>query len=237
MNALLIVGTNTETGKTVLTSALGAYWQTYREAESLGILKLIQTGIGDRELYQKLFNLNQSSEEIAPVQFQTPVAPPVAAEREGRSVDLELVWEVFNTLRQQRQWVMVEALGGLGSPVTHELIVADIARDWGLPAVLVVPVQLGAISQAVANVALARASGVKLQGIVLNCVSSCSEQEIADWTPIDLLQSLTNIPVLGTIPHLDDPTDLSQLAQVASDLDLERLIPSWVVAQYNAIAL
>lgn len=237
MNALLIVGTNTETGKTVLTSALGAYWQTYREAESLGILKLIQTGIGDRELYQKLFNLNQSSEEIAPVQFQTPVAPPVAAEREGRSVDLELVWEVFNTLRQQRQWVMVEALGGLGSPVTHELIVADIARDWGLSAVLVVPVQLGAISQAVANVALARASGVKLQGIVLNCVSSCSEQEIADWTPIDLLQSLTNIPVLGTIPHLDDPTDLSQLAQVASDLDLERLIPSWVVAQYNAIAL
>ncbi|NEP12144.1 MAG: ATP-dependent dethiobiotin synthetase BioD [Symploca sp. SIO2C1] len=222
MNVLLITGTNTETGKTVLTSALGAYWQTYRQSESLGILKLIQTGIGDRELYQKLFNLNQSPEEIAPLQFQTPVAPPVAAEREGRSIELKLVWEKFNTLRQQRQLVIVEALGGLGSPVTHELIVADIARDWGLPVVLVVPVQLGAIAQAVANVALARSSGVHLKGMILNCVSPCSEQQIADWAPIKLIESFTNVPVLGTIPHLNDPTDISQLAQVASDLDLER---------------
>ncbi|MBC7825726.1 MAG: ATP-dependent dethiobiotin synthetase BioD, partial [Candidatus Parcubacteria bacterium] len=29
----------------------------------------------------------------------------------------------------------------------------------------------------------------------------------------------------GLIPHLSDPTDLVKLAQVASDLDLERLIP------------
>ena len=224
MNVLLITGTNTETGKTVLTSALGAYWQTYRQPESWGILKLMQTGIGDRELYQKIFNLGQSPEEIAPLQFKTPVAPPVAAEKEGRSVDLKLVWEALTSLGQQRQWVIVEALGGLGSPVTHELIVADIARDWSLPVVLVVPVQLGAIAQAVANVALARSSRVHLKGIVLNCVSPCSEQEIADWAPIDLLESLTNVPVLGTIPHLTDPTNISQLAQVASDLDLERLI-------------
>jgi len=228
LNVLLITGTNTETGKTVLTSALGAYWQTYRQPESWGILKLMQTGIGDRELYQKLFNLGQSPEEIAPLQFKTPVAPPVAAEKEGRSVDLKLVWEALNSLVQQRQWVIVEALGGLGSPVTHELIVADIARDWSLPVVLVVPVQLGAIAQAVANVALARSSGVHLKGIVLNCVSPCSEQEIADWAPIDLLESLTNVPVLGTIPHLTDPTNISQLAQVASDLELERLITSAV---------
>ena len=228
MNTLLITGTNTETGKTVLTSALGAYWQTYRQPESLGILKLIQTGIGDRELYQKLFNLSQSPEEIAPLQFQTPVAPPVAAEREGRSIELKLVWETFNTLRQQRQLVIVEALGGLGSPVTHELIVADIARDWGLPVVLVVPVQLGAIAQAVANIALARSSGIHLKGMVLNCVNPCSKQEIADWAPIDLIQSFTNVPILGIIPHLNDPTDISQLAQVASDLELERLIPSVV---------
>jgi len=228
LNVLLITGTNTETGKTVLTSALGAYWQTYRQPESWGILKLMQTGIGDREFYQKIFNLGQSPEEIAPLQFKTPVAPPVAAEKEGRSVDLKLVWEALNSLQQQRKWVIVEALGGLGSPVTHELIVADIARDWSLPVVLVVPVQLGAIAQAVANVALARSSGVHLKGIVLNCVSPCSEQEIADWAPIDLLESLTNVPVLGTIPHLTDPTDISQLAQVASDLDLERLITSAV---------
>jgi dethiobiotin synthetase len=224
LNVLLITGTDTETGKTVLTCALAAYLQTYRPQESLGILKPLQTGTGDRELYQNRFDLSQTLEEITPLHFQTPVAPPVAAEREGRLIDLGRAWQAFETLRQQRQWVLVEALGGLGSPITHELTVADLARDWRLPVVLVVPVKLGAIAQAVANVALARQSGIHLKGIVLNCVNSCSDQEIADWAPIDLIQSLTNIPVLGIMPHLADLADLSKLAQVASNLDLERLL-------------
>jgi dethiobiotin synthetase len=118
----------------------------------------------------------------------------------------------------------VEALGGLGSPVTYELTVADLARDWGLPTVLVVPVRLGAIAQAVANVALARQSGVKLKGIVLNCTQPRSDQEIADLTPVDLIQSLTNTPVFGIIPHLTDATDLAKLTQVASQLDIERIL-------------
>lgn len=224
MNVLLITGTDTGTGKTVLTSALAAYWQTYRPQESLGIFKPIQTGIGDCELYQQLFDLKQTPEEITPLHFQTPVAPPVAAEYEGRTIELGLVWQAFNTLQQQRQWVLVEALGGLGSPITHELTVADLARDWRLPVVLVVPVKLGAIAQAVANVALARSSGVQLQGIILNCVQPCSEEEKRNWAPIDLIESLTNVRVLGTLPYFTDPTDLSKLAQTASNLDLERLM-------------
>lgn len=224
MNVLLITGTDTGAGKTVLTSALAAYWQTYRPQESLGIFKPIQTGIGDCELYQQLFDLKQTPEEITPLRFQAPVAPPVAAEQEGRTIDLGLVWQAFNTLKQQRQCVLVEALGGLGSPITHELTVADLARDWRLPVVLVVPVKLGAIAQAVANVALARSSGVQLQGIILNCVQPCSEEEQRNWTPIDLIESLTNVRVLGILPYLTDPTDLSKLAQMASSLDLEGLI-------------
>ncbi len=187
-------------------------------------MKPIQSGTGDRELYMRLFSLNQSPEEMTPLYFRSPLAPPLAAEREGRDVELGLVWQAFATLRQ-RDWVLVEALGGLGSPVTYEITVADLARDWGLPTVLVVPVRLGAIAQSVANIALARSTRLHLKGIVLNCVQPCSDQEIADWTPIDLIQSLTNTPVLGVIPHLDDVTDLNKLAQVASNLDIERLLP------------
>lgn len=188
-------------------------------------MKPIQSGTGDRELYARLFSLNQSLEEITPLHFQAPLAPPLAAEREGKSVQLGLVWQAFETLRQQRDWVLVEALGGLGSPVTYEITVADLARDWGLPSVLVVPVRLGAIAQAVANVALARSSRLQLKGIVLNCVRPCSEQEIADWAPVELIQSLTNTRVLGILPHLDDAGDLVKLAKLASNLDIERLMP------------
>jgi dethiobiotin synthetase len=225
MNALLITGTDTEIGKTVLTTALAAYWQKYCAARSLGIMKPIQSGVGDRELYTELFSLNQSPTEITPLYFQAPLAPPVAAAQEGRFVDLKVAWQAFDQLRHQRDWVLVEALGGLGSPVTNELTVADLAGDWRLPTVLVVPVRLGAIAQAVANVALARQSRIQLKGIVLNCVQPRSDAEIANWAPIDLIQSLTNTPVLGIIPYLADATDLTKLAQVASNLEIERLIP------------
>lgn len=225
MNVLFITGTDTDAGKTVLTTALIAYWQTYCPHRKLGVMKPIQAGVGDRELYQRLFSLDQSLEEINPLYFQAPLAPPLAAEREGRPIPLEIVWQALETLRQQREFVLVEALGGLGSPITREVTVADLAWDWRLPTVLVVPVKLGAIGQAVANVALARQSRIHLKGIVLNCVQPQTEAEIADWAPPELIQSLTNVPVLGLLPYLSNPTDVSKLAQVAAQLDLERLLP------------
>lgn len=224
MNALLITGSDTNAGKTVLTTALAAYWQKYY-SQNFAIMKPLQSGVGDCELYQDLFCLNQSVSEITPLYFQAPLAPPVAAAKENRSIDLAIVWQTFVKLSQSRDFVFVEALGGLGSPVTDELTVADLAGEWHLPTVLIVPVRLGAIAQVVANVALAKQSRINLLGIVLNCVQPCSTTEIADWTPIDLIQSLTNIPVLGCLPYLYNLEDLEHLAQLASNLNLELLLP------------
>ncbi len=223
LKSLLIIGTDTEAGKTVLTTALAAYYQKYYPQRSWGIMKPIQSGIGDREWYQRLFFLNQSAEEITPLYFQAPLAPPIAAAKENRRVDLAVVWQALSELQKRRDFVLIEALGGLGSPVTEELTVADLAAEWRLPTVLVVPVRLGAIAQAVANVALARQTKVNLKGIVLNCVQPCSDDEIADWTPSGLIQSLTNTPVLGCLPYLDNLDDLDKLAQIASNLDWETL--------------
>lgn len=220
---LLIAGTDTNVGKTVLTTALISYWQTYYSSRSLGVFKPIQTGIGDRELYTQLFDLGQSMAEINPLHFAAPLAPPIAAELERKIVDLKLVWSQLCQLQKSRDFVLIEGLGGLGSPVTDELIVADLARDWHLPTILVVPVRLGAIAQAVANVALARQTGVFLKGLVLNCVEPCSEQDRSNWTPTHLIESLTQIPILGILPYLDTPTDREKLTQIASDLDLETI--------------
>jgi dethiobiotin synthetase len=235
LNTLLIAGTDTNAGKTVCTIALAAYWQRYGhihtiapsgQPPSLGILKPLQTGLGDRERYLELFHLDQTLAQLNPIHFTAPLAPPLAADLEQRSIPLELAWQAFEHLRQTRDWVLVEALGGLGSPVTHETTVADLAWDWRIPTVLVVPVQLGAIGQAVANVALARQTKVYLKGIILNCVQPCTAEDLQRWASIALIESLTGIPVLGTIPYLRDLNDLPKLAQVASELTIERLLPS-----------
>ena len=224
LKTLFIAGTDTDAGKTVFTTALAAYLQKYRSQNSWGIMKPIQSGIGDKEVYQKLFSLSQSEEEITPIYFQAPLAPPLAAAKENREIDLGVVWKTFTQLQQKNDFLLVESLGGLGSPVTDEFTVADLAGEWRLPTVLVVPVRLGAISQAITSVALAKQAKVELLGIILNCCSAMTPEQIADWTPVDMIESFTNIPVLGCLPYLENPEDLDKLAQIASDLELEKLL-------------
>lgn len=218
--SLLIVGTNTDVGKTFVTISLVFYQQKYRRNNSTGLLKLMQTGMGDRELYEELFADSQLIEVVTPLQFKAPLAPPIAAAKEQKSIDLKLVWQSLSQLQQQQDLVLIEALGGLGSPVTEELTVANLAADWRLPTVLVVPVALGAIAQAVANVALARSLNIDLKGIILNCVSQ-EEARQDDLAPKELIESLTQTVVLGTLPHTKDIRDRDSLAAIVSDWDLE----------------
>jgi dethiobiotin synthetase len=216
MKSLLIAGTNTDVGKTILMASLIAYRQKYLSQKKLGVMKLIQTGLGDYEFLSNLFDCPI----VVPLRFKEPLAPPISAKLEGKTVDLKLVWQELVRLQKENDFVLIEALGGLGSPMTEELTVADIAGEWRLDTVLVADVRLGAIAQIVANVAIARQCKVKLKGIILNCVEDIREDQLENLAPQNLIQQLTNIPILGTIPHLKDCQDLDKLSQVASNLSL-----------------
>ncbi|NJL88098.1 MAG: AAA family ATPase, partial [Leptolyngbyaceae cyanobacterium SM1_1_3] len=61
------------------------------------------------------------------------LAPPIAAYQEGRTVELEKIWHSYEVLCQTKDFVLVEGLGGLGSPVTYETTLADLAWDWRIP--------------------------------------------------------------------------------------------------------
>jgi dethiobiotin synthetase len=222
---LFTVGCDTEVGKTVVTSALAAYWQRHFSGQSLGLMKLLQTGVGDDEHYHRLFGSITNWDIVTPLKFATPIAPPIAAEREGKPIDLALIWQTLQRLQQSHQRVLVEALGSLGSPVTDELTVADIAGLWRLDCVLVVPVKLGAMGQAIAQVALARQTKVTVKGLILSCGSPEAETRIDDWAESAMLEQFTGLPVLGMIPYLNEAarTDLSRLAQVAAALSLGQL--------------
>jgi dethiobiotin synthetase len=227
---LLITSTDTEAGKTVLTAALVAYGRKYRPQENWGILKPIQCGSGDREFYSQLFD--RSVDDINPIYLEQPLAPPIAASQAGVSIDLGLAWRALQQMQQQQDFVFIEAIGGLGTPVTAELVVADLAREWRLPAILVVPVKLGSIGLAVATVALARQYNVQLRGIVLNCPQPLTDSEIANLAPAELIQSLTSTPVLGCLPYLPNLNDLDLLAAAAANLELEVLLPQ-LTASYH----
>ncbi len=221
----LITGSDTEIGKTIVTSALVAHSLQYGDPQSLAVMKPVQTGEdGDGEWYRALFpDLSQPPETLNPLRFAAPLAPPLAADREGRSIDLAPVWQGLQTLLSTYPRVLVEALGGLGSPVTHEWTVADLAAAWHLPVVIVVPIKLGAIAQAVANVALARQHGLTIRGLILNSPTPEAQHRQGDWAPPEMITRLTQVPVLGTLPWLENPRDRAALAAAAAPIALEAL--------------
>ncbi len=222
---LLISGTDTEVGKTWVTSALFAYLQAQAPQLKVALLKPLQSGeMGDQEHYHSLFELEQSPEALNPQSFQAPLAPPLAAALENKTIDLALVWQTLQDLRATYDLVLMEGVGGLGSPITWEWTVADLAAAWRIPLVLVVPVKLGAMGQAIANVALARAKNLKVTGLIRNCLSSVSDIEIEQWANQDLLETLTILPVLGTIPYLEELA-IPHLVQAAAGLQLETIFP------------
>lgn len=225
IKGLLVAGTDTEVGKTVVTTALVAYWLKHANSTSLGLMKPVQSGVGDFEQYTRLFSLDQSAETIAPQRFAAPLAPPLAAAQEGKRVDLAAVWQGLERLLNDDRFVLLEGLGGLGSPVTEEWTVADLAAAWRVPVVLVVPVQLGAIAQAVANSALARQHGLSVRGIILNCTRDRTPEQQANWAPVELIERLTQWPVLGTMPYLPEPENVAALSTAASGLMLDVLLP------------
>lgn len=222
---LLVAGTAVGVGKTLVTLAIATYHQTYVSTRSLALFKLIDAGSGDATRFREQLSLDQPPESLAPCQLQSHLDPPLAAQQEGVQINLAEIWRQYQTLTQAYDVVLMESCGGLGTPLTLETTVADLAWDWRLPTVLIVPVRPGAVGEAIAHVALARQFRVHLKGILLNTLHPYSDEEAENLAPASLIQSLTQIPVLGRIPHVDDPSDLPKLAHIVSDFDIERLLP------------
>lgn len=218
---LAIVGTDTDAGKTIVSTALAAYWAKYGSASDVALVKPVQSGVGDIERYGEIFG--ETIETANSIYLRDPLAPPIAAERQGVDIDLGIAWRDLQAIVQRRPRTIVEWLGGLGSPVTWELTVADLVRDWQMSALLVVPVRLGSISQVVACAALARETKAKITGIVLNCVEPMDAETCELLTPIAAIERLTYLPVLGCIPFLENVRDRDQLIAAASDLQLEAI--------------
>jgi dethiobiotin synthetase len=98
--------------------------------------------------------------------------------------------------------------------------VADLAAEWRLPVLLVAPVRLGTVGQLVAAAEFARGRGLDVRAIVLSQAGPV-EGDPTQLAPVPLIENLCRLPVLGTLPHLDDPGDRRALATACAGLWLE----------------
>jgi dethiobiotin synthetase len=131
---------------------------------------------------------------VAPCTLRKPLAPLVAAELEGESIDPQLLLASFKELASRHSFMIVEGAGGLLVPLTGEYNMLDMAAEMGLPLLVVAASKLGAINHSLLTLEAARARGVPVSALVLNFLSSRADE--AQQTNAMTLKDLVPEPVL-----------------------------------------
>ncbi|CAM5517632.1 ATP-dependent dethiobiotin synthetase BioD [Streptomyces tendae] len=111
---LVITGTGTEVGKTVVTAAVAA--AALAGGRSVAVLKAAQTGVGPDEAgdAQEVARLAGDVTAAEVARFPEPLAPGTAARRAGRApVRPGEVAEAAAKLATEHDLVLVEGAGGL----------------------------------------------------------------------------------------------------------------------------
>ncbi len=192
MRGLFVTGTGTGVGKTIVSAALLA---TMREAgERVRAHKPVVTGLAepsgewppDHELLALAAGM--TAVEVAPLRFEPPVSPHLAASLAGEPIDAAELLEHAKTGAGTEDTLIVEGVGGLLVPLTDDLTVRDLAVELGLPVAIAAPPGLGTINHTLLTVEAARAAGLSVAAIVLTpWPTAPSEMERSNRETIALL--------------------------------------------------
>ena len=168
-NALFITGTDTDVGKTATAVAIlcqlveaGIVCRAYKPVAS-GVVP----GLSDPEQLWQAAGCPGLLAEVCPQAFHAAIAPEQAARAEGRRVDERLLRQGI-VPHLASDLIVVEGAGGLFSPLGPGTLNADLARDFGLPVVVVDAARLGLIGRTLATVTAARAVGLTVAAIVIS---------------------------------------------------------------------
>lgn len=221
-----VTGTDTDVGKTLVTSGL---LQAARQQgfSTLG-LKPIAAGAeettsggwvnGDALALQAVSSLNPRYDEVNPLLLKAAIAPHLAAEQEGRSLNLDrLAGLVRGQLIKRADLTLIEGAGGWRVPLNARHTLADLPRMLQLPVILVVGLKLGCLSHALLTAEAIQKDGLQLAGWV---ASSCTpEIMLQEAENLQTLKQCLGAPCLGHLPRLQQPSAMA----AAEYLDLQAL--------------
>ncbi len=189
---LFITASCTATGKTLIACAL-CHQLGARGLRVQGLKPVIsgfdpaEAGESDSGLILRSLGRDIDDDAIAaisPFRFLAPLAPNMAAKREGREIALS---EIVDFCRRRADddfdVTLIEGVGGVMAPITDEETVTDWMAALGFPALVVLGSYLGAISHGLTALESLTARAIPIAGVVVNESSE---------SPVDLAETVDN---------------------------------------------
>ncbi|MGA0265657.1 MAG: dethiobiotin synthase [Lysobacterales bacterium] len=175
MKRWFITGTDTEIGKTWVACALVRH--LVASGLKVAVMKPVASGCErtpqglrneDALALMQASNLAQPYDEVNPLALEPAIAPHIAAERAGVTIDPQQLAGIEPP--SQADVMIVEGVGGWRVPLGNGLMLADLARALSEEVVLVVGVRLGCINHALLSADRIVRDGFRLKGWVANLI-------------------------------------------------------------------
>ena len=209
---VFITGTDTGVGKTFFACKLAALLRDlgYR----VGVMKPAESGCAEREgrlfpedaiLLKEASASRDPLDKICPYQLREPLAPSVAAQRQGITLKIDKLMDVYGEISSGHDITLVEGAGGLMVPLLPSYTYADFARVLKLPIIVVAANRLGMINHLLLTLEHARCKGLSVLGYVLNRLENGAT--LAAETNREALSTLTAVICAGELPHVAPAED------------------------------
>jgi dethiobiotin synthetase len=225
--AIFVTGTDTGVGKTVIAAGLAACLK--ERGRNVAVMKPVETGCRrergrlipqDALLLREAAGCEDDITRIVPYVFAAPLAPALAAEKEGRRISVARIKGAFQALSLGHDLVIVEGAGGLLVPITPRYFYADLAAELALPILLVASAHLGTINHSLLSLYYAERRRIAVIGVAMN--HSSPERGVPESTNAAALKRWAGVPFLGEFPFLPRVNLDTILEAVRKRLDMKR---------------
>ncbi|MCO4798118.1 MAG: dethiobiotin synthase [Colwelliaceae bacterium] len=226
MIKIFITATDTDAGKTYVAQSL--ILALIEEKLKVAAFKPISAGCQrvnteheaklineDALLLSNAANCHQSITQINPIAFEEPIAPHIAAKKQGYSIELSKLKEHYKkTLSLNCDVVLTEGAGGWRLPLGNGHFLSEFVLDTEQQVLLVVHMKLGCLNHAVLSYESIISDGLSCVGWVANCPESMDYLD----ENIDELKNLLPIPFLAKLVKEPD------VKKAAAEFNLQPLL-------------
>jgi dethiobiotin synthetase len=222
-----VTGTDTGVGKTLVTAAL------LRRLRESGLkvagMKPVAAGSlagpegpanDDALVLQAESSERHPYATVNPWLFGPPIAPHIAADEAGISIDTTRITAAFETLRAAADVVLAEGAGGFLVPLDARRSFAEIPTLLGMDVILVVGLRLGCLNHALLTVEAIAARGLALAAWVGNHIDPGFARFDAN---VATLEARIAAPCLGIVPHMAQPDVATAAAALSGASRLGRI--------------
>lgn len=199
MSVLVITGTDTGVGKTMVSAAVAALVRA--SGQRVAVIKPAQTGVAEGERGD-LDEIRALAGEVTTVElrrYPDPLAPETAARRSGHpTVSPQEVAEAAVKLDADHDLVLIEGAGGLLVRFDADgATLADVAWSLGALVVVVARSGLGTLNHTALTAEVATRRGLHVAGVVIG--SWPREPGLDDLCNVDDLPVAAGAPLLGVL--------------------------------------